>query len=303
MNQDKDIWDDIEMASQPDDLDTEMFELLSAYVDGECTAKEKRLVTAYLSSSSRAQDLLADLRAQAYLISETALPPVWLKEAILVGTVGKASTPARWGNWKLFVPTAAAVALVGAALLNWEWPIAPKQVGENAAATNPGVPSSPRAVEVAANRPAGEPNTVDAPPPPAAGIPAPYAENDLLTASEAGFGRRRTEGALITASMKLPEPTAKREETRTPTISTGSFPIGGAKSSPAKTQPPPTVPGSEIRMPAPKQPDVVAIVSDAEDPSPADDRSDNKPTNPNESLRAMLREHNKNRTDIKESDK
>ncbi|MDQ2986025.1 MAG: hypothetical protein M3R13_04805 [Armatimonadota bacterium] len=100
----RDIWDELELAGRGEHLDEEMFEFLSAYLDGECSAKERRLVEAYLSESSAATALLAELRSQAALVSdERAEPPAWLTQAILVRTVGK-----RKSRWPLATGLAAA---------------------------------------------------------------------------------------------------------------------------------------------------------------------------------------------------
>ncbi|MGI8924887.1 MAG: anti-sigma factor family protein [Fimbriimonadales bacterium] len=85
-----DIWDELELSGHGENLDEEMFEFVSAYVDGECTPKERRLVEAYLAESRAAREALASLRSQAALLaSETPEPPAWLGEAILTKTVGR----------------------------------------------------------------------------------------------------------------------------------------------------------------------------------------------------------------------
>ena len=79
-----DIWDELELTSTGEHLDEEMFEYLSAYVDGECSVKERRLVEAYLAESAAARELLADLRSQAAWTAEDLQnPPAWLHQAIL----------------------------------------------------------------------------------------------------------------------------------------------------------------------------------------------------------------------------
>ncbi|MBA3725782.1 MAG: hypothetical protein H0W86_04850 [Armatimonadetes bacterium] len=85
-----DIWDELESAGHGENLEEEMFEFLSAYIDGECTPKERRLVEAYLAESRAARNALDGLRGQAaFLASETPEPPAWLGVAILARTVGR----------------------------------------------------------------------------------------------------------------------------------------------------------------------------------------------------------------------
>ena len=86
----RDIWDEIELAGTGEHLDEEMFEYLSAYADGECTAKERRLVEAYLTESPEAREQLADLRMQAAIASEgMSDPPDWLHTAIMSKTIDR----------------------------------------------------------------------------------------------------------------------------------------------------------------------------------------------------------------------
>jgi hypothetical protein len=102
-----DIWDELELVGRGEHLDEEMFEFLSAYVDGECSAKERRLVEAYLAESSAARELLADLRAQsAWASEEMQDPPAWLRGAIL-----EKARPGAGFSWKPI----AACSLAGAA--------------------------------------------------------------------------------------------------------------------------------------------------------------------------------------------
>jgi anti-sigma factor RsiW len=88
--QNNDIWDEIEKRGHGERLSEEMFEFLSAYADGECGPKERRLVEAYLTESAEARQILADLRAQAAMVSEeTTDSPAWLRQAILERTASK----------------------------------------------------------------------------------------------------------------------------------------------------------------------------------------------------------------------
>lgn len=112
----RDIWDELELTGRGEHLDEEMFEFLSAYVDGECSAKERRLVEAYLTESSAASALLAELRTQAAFVSEESVePPNWLTESILSKTVGKRK--ARWPFAAGLAATCAAAAIAAVATL------------------------------------------------------------------------------------------------------------------------------------------------------------------------------------------
>lgn len=93
MYENKDIWDDIESQSHGESLDEEMFEFISAYADGECTLKERRLVEAYLSESRHAQRLLADIRSTGALFqSTTHTPPDLVTDQIFAKTTRRART-------------------------------------------------------------------------------------------------------------------------------------------------------------------------------------------------------------------
>lgn len=112
----RDIWDQIEMTGRGEHLDEEMFDYLSAYADGECSDKERRLVEAYLAENPAARELLAELRAQsAAIAADRAEPPAWLSEAILSKTSARKS----WFNWPAAAGLAscAAAACVGIALI------------------------------------------------------------------------------------------------------------------------------------------------------------------------------------------
>jgi len=101
-----DIWDELERAGTGERLSEEMFEFISAYADGECSAKERRLVEAYLSESDEARELLADLRSQAAMVGEgMADSPGWLRSSILGRT-----TERRVSRWPFAAGLAAASA-------------------------------------------------------------------------------------------------------------------------------------------------------------------------------------------------
>lgn len=111
----RDIWDELELNAKGEFMDEEMFEYLSAYADGECTAKERRLVEAYLAENSEARAILADLRAQAAFVAEDLQePPAWLQSAILDRTTAR-----RTFRWPFAAGLAAATAAAGIAAVVW----------------------------------------------------------------------------------------------------------------------------------------------------------------------------------------
>jgi hypothetical protein len=116
MDHHTDIWDEIELASPTETLDDEMFPLISAYADGECTPTERRLVEAYLAESAAGRGTLAALRAQAAALEEgKSDPPAWLRESILAKTVQAPRWTARFprvGKVAALASAAAAAAAV-----------------------------------------------------------------------------------------------------------------------------------------------------------------------------------------------
>jgi hypothetical protein len=106
-----DIWDEIERAGTGQHLSEEMFEYISAYADGECNAKERRLVEAYVAENAEARALLADLRSQSAMVGEDMVDsPDWLRTAILRKTVEKRA--ARWPFAAGLAAATAAAAIV-----------------------------------------------------------------------------------------------------------------------------------------------------------------------------------------------
>ena len=107
----KDIWDAIETAGSGEHLDEEMFEFISAYADGECSAKERRLVEAYLAENANGRELLADLRMQTSMLSEDLVDsPDWLRASILSKTTERRTL--KWPFAAGIAATAAAAAAV-----------------------------------------------------------------------------------------------------------------------------------------------------------------------------------------------
>lgn len=114
----RDIWDEIELVSKAEHLDEEMFEYLSAYADGECTAKERRLVEAYLAESAEARAQLAELRMQASMAADGFVdPPEWLRGAILAKTVDRPRL-----KWPFAAALTAATAGAAALAVYWTAP-------------------------------------------------------------------------------------------------------------------------------------------------------------------------------------
>lgn len=114
----RDIWDEIELVSKAEHLDEEMFEYLSAYADGECTAKERRLLEAYLAESAEARAQLAELRMQASMAADGFVdPPEWLRGAILAKTVDRPRL-----KWPFAAALTAATAGAAALAIYWTAP-------------------------------------------------------------------------------------------------------------------------------------------------------------------------------------
>lgn len=129
--QNNDIWDQIEQTGFGEHLDEEMFEYISAYCDGECAPKERRLVEAYLSENPQARALLADLRSQTALLTEGSQdPPAWLRESILNKTVKRTAL-----KWPIWAGTAAAAAACTVGFLLFAKFPAPARSGALAANT------------------------------------------------------------------------------------------------------------------------------------------------------------------------
>lgn len=70
-----------------------MFELISAYIDGECSLKEQKLVEAYLAENPQASKLLEELSAIKVLWGQAKVyPPTSLREAILSSTIRRSAS-------------------------------------------------------------------------------------------------------------------------------------------------------------------------------------------------------------------
>jgi hypothetical protein len=128
----RDIWDQIEALAPGGDLGEEMFEFLSAYADGECTAKETKLVEAYLAQSPEARATLAEIRAAGKVIADDCgEPPRWLHESIASKTFQRRKT--------VLWPTAAFGAAAACGLGFWlmRLSVSPTSVGAPLASMAP----------------------------------------------------------------------------------------------------------------------------------------------------------------------
>ncbi len=105
-----DIWDTLENEGHGESLEEEMFAWLSAYMDGETTPKERRLVEAYLREEPEAEAVLRLLQAaEAELAAESVDPPQGLREAILARTTRKPSLLPKTLRWAGGLATAGAM--------------------------------------------------------------------------------------------------------------------------------------------------------------------------------------------------
>ena len=243
----RDIWDEIELVGKGEHLDEEMFEYLSAYADGECTAKERRLVEAYLAESPEARAQLADLRMQAAITSEGFVdPPEWLRTAILSKTVDKPRL-----RWPFAAAITAATAGAAALAVYWLAPAAP--MGDNTTLIANVVTDQPTV---------DEPEAFLAPPTmESAPSAAPSARENQPTAVKASRNPRQETGNMV--SLSTP---ASSEKTEKPVA---TVPIGPKPSAEQEPDPELTyavVDHGNARFEA-KQPDVFASEPPTAEPS------------------------------------
>lgn len=293
MHSEKDIWDEIEQVCPPDSLDDEMFELISAYADGECSTKERRLVEAYLAENPAAEQILSEIRIQSSVMLHQAEPPSWLKEEILKQTIGvskpKALPTLRWA-----IPALAAAAIAGI----WLYPRTntnqPGPTGADLLAVTPGKPSN-------SSEPGQQPNSRRGVVPDSHN----YASNEPITPQVRTAGR--SEGpTVLNASKEVPELVggAPPKADLKPSGSAGGS--GSTTPSETKEKKPIVMPTVEVPTADPARPDLVAVSTDdqsgdtltAEKKPKSDESAESR-----EALRQALREHNTNKTDIKEGAK
>lgn len=110
MHENHDIWDELELVTAGENLDEEMFELISAYADGEATPKERRLIEAYIAQSAEGRRLLADLRGGSAILAQAqrSEAPSWLEGAILDATTRRRIRLTLPAALRIAVPAAAA---------------------------------------------------------------------------------------------------------------------------------------------------------------------------------------------------
>jgi hypothetical protein len=261
MEKQHDIWDELESATGPDSLEEEMFYLISAYADGECSPKEKRLVEAYLSENPEARDMLAEIRAQAAMLAaETAEPPGWLREAIFNSTTRRRTLLRGLGVPRLAALAGCAAAVALAAVY---WPKASEKEIDQPEVVAVAEPSSidrgvsPSTVSpLIGNVTEGAPVVVDV-------IPEP---------------RRRDVAQVAQRKPNSPGSVVPATSLGSQNANQGQMPIGGSSSSATS----PVVSSAPVRMGpeqpptgrvVPDQPDVVAMagLSFEQDESPVSD--------------------------------
>lgn len=290
MKDQHDIWDELELATGPESLEEEMFYLISAYADGECSPKERRLVEAYLAERPEARDLLAELRAQTALVSsEVYDPPAHLRMAILEATTRRPTLLRRvvFSRPVALAATASAIAAFGLIL----WPKErPREPLVDVVAFTDSVPAPPQI------SPATTGGVVEA----QAGAPA------VVSDAEPSAGRPRPSLRAVSRPVQAPvsvqvvpgagsRPDPKNGHTA------GS---GAAMSAPTVRMGPESGP---VARAVPEQPDVVALAGaswEAEDTVGDSRQSETKAAetvrDPREELRRRLRAVNQD-SDVQEA--
>lgn len=243
MQDQHDIWDELELNSAPESLVEEMFYLISAYADGECSWKERRLVEAYVAEQRGAREMLSEIRSQTALIgSERCEAPDWLRDAILNSTTRRPRLLKRVVFSRPVAFAVAASALLAAGLLLWPTrktvEIGP--IGEVVAVTD----SRPKQPDFSPRYTGGTVNSHS---------------TELTVVSDADTRPRR------------PLTTASRLRQASPVASSGGSPSGAARPEPrnghaASSTTSSTAPGVRMGPEAgpvpravPEQPDVVAL--------------------------------------------
>lgn len=267
----KDIWDDIEAGLPAESLEDEMFELVSAYSDGECSPKERRLVEAYLGENEVGRTLLADLRMASGSIGYSSpQPPSWLNAAILQKTTRKQGFPWVGVALRYLVPTAAAAA--GLAFY-FNQPSALQL-------TNLGFTGS------------GSPVSVPQ-------VKQPFVVGDSTVVAQGLAPKTQRERILRTIS----QPTLKSDGLSTPTVRLEKPTLITAP--PPKTMKEdggnPVVASPEVVIsskPAPVQPDPVSMVGDVEDSSGSEEKVSSNADDSIAKLRERLKQVNSGAIDL-----
>lgn len=284
MSKKHDIWDAIEDASLPQSLDEEMFELISAYADGECTNKEKRLVEAYLAENSTAREVLASMRIHSELmmgISEE--PPAWLESTIFEKTTRK--EPFLKLSWlrRVWIPVGSlsAAGILALMLLSSNSPVSTKQE-KYALDTQKPESSSPIAKNVLE------------------GLPEEIEYNTpTLTVNDLGqrtFNQpsksKNTSKNILAVNKKNTSGTA--EDVKTSSLGMGSPTLSDAIRVPKETM--------LASKPMPEAPDVIALTNENQDDTISKPTivgaADQIPDHARERLRNRLRTANENQQNL-----
>lgn len=284
MIENRDIWDQIEESSPPDSLEEEMFHLISAYADGECSRGERRLVEAYFNESPAARRLLAELRAQGTLFSATTEdPPAWLGPSILARTIYRRRAP----YVTLAFAGLAAACIFAAVISRWV------NVGEQQKEEAKRMEMTPPVADFGAGR------SVD------------FAKGDAAQVV-ASVGTPRRPPAKALAGLGTVGPSLRGGESAASAVRLGG---GGGPSGSAAA--PPGVVDAQTHGPdygvatraAPEQPDVVSMASQSigdeqeatHESAVASSGSGQDGPDPREALRQRLRKLNESRSGLKEA--
>jgi hypothetical protein len=240
MNQ-QDIWDELERNRPPLTLEEEMFELISAYLDGECSLKEQKIVEAYLAENPRALHLFEELQAIRNLwVPSEVPPPPTLREAIWNSTTRRPP--------KLLRPYRLAWALgMGTfVLLSGLWFLQGIQKPSN---------PSPRENSFVSSAPLKPPIS----------LPQPAPAFVALQGTSKGSSRPNPAKTFRGAQTNLESPSPVPPAGSAPILVASNPPLKGASSAPPGPSAPPTSIESlpEISpppsKPAPEVPDLVAL--------------------------------------------
>ncbi len=273
MGIDRDIWDAIEAGSPPDRLEDEMFELISAYVDGEASPKERRLVEAYLAENRLGQEVISDIRMTASCLHpKLEETPNWLEANILLATSQKPKLPWISPVFRFAAPIAAAV--VGLAFY-----ISPSSSGPDLdSIVNRGVKKNLKDVE---NQPfvIGE-----------------------KTVADAGLGNQKVRMDWKEAKGSSTKVNSNQPEVKKPVVSTVVKPdVKSSKPAIADLNPGPSLLPKESGGTSkiePKQPDAVSMVGEVEDGPATEEKPAKKEDDSIVRLRERLKQVNSGAIDL-----